>query len=54
MFWNGSHPTIKRLEGEYPNGLRVTGKAKKELESRLERSPTLRKYDITIRPRQVS
>lgn len=54
MFWKGEHPTVKRLWGAYPNGVRVTGRAKKELESRLERSPTLRKYDITIRPRQVS
>jgi hypothetical protein len=53
MFWNGRHPTVKRLEGDYPDGVRVTGKAKKELEARLERSPTLRKYDVTIRPRQV-
>lgn len=53
MFWNGKHPTVEQLEGEYPEGRRVTGKAKRELESRLERSPSLRKYDITIRPRQV-
>jgi transposase len=53
MTWKGRHPTVKRLEGDYPAGIRVTGAAKKELESRLERSPTLRKYDITIRPRQV-
>jgi hypothetical protein len=54
MFWKGQHPTVKRLAGEYPAGLRVTGRAKKELEARLERSATLRKYDITIRPRQVT
>jgi hypothetical protein len=54
MVWKGQHPTVKRLAGDYPDGIRVTGSAKKELESRLERSPTLRKYDITIRPRQVS
>jgi hypothetical protein len=54
MVWKGNHPTVKRLCGAYPDGVRVTGRAKKELESRLERSPTLRKYDITIRPRQGS
>jgi hypothetical protein len=53
MSWEGQHPTVKRLEGDYPDGIRVTGRARRELESRLERSPTLRKYDITIRPRQV-
>jgi hypothetical protein len=54
MLWKGNHPTVKRLCGEYPDGVRVTGRAKKDLESRLERSPSLRKYDITIRPRRVS
>jgi hypothetical protein len=53
MFWKGEHPTVKRLSGEYPDGVRVTGRAKRELESRLERSTALGKYDITIRPRQV-
>src|SRR6188472_4109268 len=33
MFWKGKHPTIKRLAGHYPDGIRVTGRAKKELES---------------------
>lgn len=53
MSWKGQQPTVKWLAGNYPDGIRVTGAAKKELESRLERSTTLRKYDITIRPRQV-
>jgi hypothetical protein len=53
MSWKGQPPTVKWQAGDYPDGIRVTGAAKKELESRLERSPTLRKYDITIRPRQV-
>ena len=54
MFWKGQRPTVKRLCGDYLDGVRVTGRAKKDLESRLERSPILHKYDITIRPRQVS
>jgi Rhodopirellula transposase DDE domain len=54
MFWKGEHPTIKYLKGDYPDGVRVTGRAKKELESRLERLATLPKYDIIIRPRQVN
>lgn len=53
MFWKGRHPTIKWLAGDYPDGIRVTGRDKKELESRLERSPALPKYDIIIRPRPV-
>ncbi len=53
MFWNGRHLTVKRLEGDHPDGIRVTGKAKKKLDSRPERSPTLRKYDLATRPNQV-
>jgi transposase len=54
MLWKRNHPTVEYLSGAYPDGIRVTGRAKRELESRLERSPGLRKYDITIRPRQVN
>jgi len=54
MTWKGKHPSVQRLEGDYPDGVRVLGRAKKELESRLIRSSTLRKYDITITPRQVT
>jgi transposase len=54
MTWKSKHPSVQRLEGDYPDGIRVFGRAKKELESRLIRSSTLRKYDITITPRQVT
>jgi hypothetical protein len=51
MRWRGRHPTVKRLAGEYPDGVRVPAKAMKAIEARLERSATLPKYDITIKPR---
>ena len=51
MTWRGHHPTVKRLHGEYPDGVRVPAKEMKEVEARLERSKTLPKYDITIKPR---
>ena len=51
MTWRGQHPTVKRLHGEYPEGVRVPAKEMKEVEARLERSTTLPKYDITIKPR---
>jgi hypothetical protein len=52
MVWKGRHPTVKWLAGEYPAGVSVPrGEAKRELEARLERSASLRKYDITIRPK---
>jgi transposase len=51
MTWKGLHPTVKRLEGEYPDGVRVAAREMKEYEARLQRSATLPKYDITIKPR---
>jgi len=49
---------VKRLDGEYPDGVRVAAKEMKKYQARLERSATLPKYDITIKPkitdRQVS
>ena len=51
MTWRGHHPTVKRLHGEYRDGVRVPAKEMKEVEARLERSKTLPKYDITIKPR---
>jgi DDE family transposase len=51
MTWRGLHPTVRRQRGEYPDGVRVTGKEMKGIEARLERSATLPKYDITIKPK---
>jgi hypothetical protein len=51
MVWKGRHPTVKRLAGEYPDGVRVPAQEMKAIEARLERSTTLPKYDITIKPR---
>ena len=51
MRWRGRHPTVKRLAGRYPDGVRVPANEMKAIEARLERSPTLPKYDITIKPR---
>jgi hypothetical protein len=50
MTWKGHHPTVRRLEGVYPDGVRLTAKEMKPIEARLERSTTLPKYDIVIRP----
>ena len=51
MRWKGQHPTVKRLDGEYPDGVRVPAREMKAIEARLERSATLPKYDITIKSR---
>jgi hypothetical protein len=50
MTWKGHHPTVRRLEGVYPDGVRLTAKEMRPIEARLERSPTLPKYDIVIKP----
>jgi Rhodopirellula transposase DDE domain len=51
MRWKGRHPTVRRQHGEYPEGVRVSGKEMKGIEARLHRSATLPKYDITIKPK---
>src|SRR5947209_27969 len=51
MRWRVRHPTVKRLHGEYADGVRVAAKEMKQYEARLQRSATLPKYDITIKPR---
>ena len=52
MKWRGQHPTLKRLHGEYPDGVRLTKKDRKPYEARLQRSKALPKYDIVVRPKQ--
>ena len=42
---------VNRLDGDYPNGVRVAAREMKEYEARLERSATLPKYDIRIKPK---
>jgi hypothetical protein len=42
---------VKRLHGEYPDGVRVAAKEMKGYEARPQRSATLPKYDILIKPR---
>jgi hypothetical protein len=51
MTWKRRHPTVKCLEGEYANGVRVAAKEMRAYEARLQRSVTLPKYDIKIKPR---
>ena len=52
MNWKGQHPAVMQMEGHYPTGVIVPKHEMKELSKRLERSETLPKYDILIRPRQ--
>ena len=52
MTWTGQHPEVDRIEGDYPTGVIVPKAEMKRLNIRLERSPTLPKYDITIKPKR--
>jgi len=44
-------PKVVRLKGDYPK-TKIPEAEWKQLQTRLERSPTLPKYDITIRPKR--
>ena len=50
MNWKGKHPDVHYLNGNYPTGVRISKRAMQPIQARLQRSPTLAKYDITIRP----
>jgi hypothetical protein len=43
---------VERLEGNYANNVRVPAAEMKQWNTRLERSASLPKYDITITPQQ--
>ena len=51
MTWKGQHPTVEKLEGVCADGVRLTKAEMKPVEARLERSKTLPKYDILIKPK---
>ena len=51
MTWCGMAPTVDEVLGEYPAGVRLSKAQMRPIEARLERSKTLPKYDITIRPK---
>ena len=51
MTWLGKHPVVTSLEGDYPEGVRLSKKEMRPYEARLERSKTLPRYDITIKPK---
>lgn len=52
MTWKGQHPVVHRLEGDYQNEQAVPASEMKSINARLDRSQTLPKYDITIRPKR--
>ena len=50
MTWKGIEPLVVFWERTYEKGIRLTKKAMKPYEDRLERSTTLPKWDVVIRP----
>jgi hypothetical protein len=50
MAWKGIHPIISLSQRVYKKGVKLTKKAMKEIEAKLERNPLLPKWDILIRP----
>ena len=53
FFWKGLSATVKLLDEIYEKGIKVVGKERVALEQRLQRSPTLPWWDITIYPNTV-
>lgn len=53
MTWKGLAPAVYFTAKLYHKGVQVTGRAKRALEARLQRSSTLRWWDILIEPRKV-
>ena len=50
LSWRGRHPLVHLLTQTYPNGIRLTQAAMRQLEQRLERLPTLPKWFVRISP----
>jgi hypothetical protein len=54
MSWLKKQPRVKRLQGDYAEGVRLSKKEMKPYEARLQRSANLPKYDITIKPQPAA
>ncbi len=51
MTWEGTPPEVECLEGVYPKGARVPGEEMRQYLEQVERSSTLPKWDVTIKPK---
>jgi transposase len=52
MTWKGAHPVVERLTKTYAKKVSVSDAEMVRYNARLERSTTLPKYDITIKPKR--
>jgi len=48
MTWKGIHPFVSLTQKIYEKGIKLTKKAMKEIDAKLERNPLLPKRDIRI------
>jgi hypothetical protein len=53
FFWKGLRAVTRLLDAPYEKGIKVFGEEKSYLEQRLQRSPVLHWWDITISPKMV-
>jgi Rhodopirellula transposase DDE domain len=53
MTWNGEHPQVLQIDKTYEKGVTLVDQEWELLQARLERSPTLPKWDVIIRPRSI-
>jgi hypothetical protein len=54
MTWKGEHPWVERLSDDPSEpAAKISNKEWKEYEARLERSASLPKYDIVIKPKAI-
>ena len=51
--WKGSKASVTFLKKSYEKGIKLFGKAKEQMEERLQRSERLPLYDIIIHPKTV-
>ena len=50
MTWNGKSPKVLQIDKTYEKGVTISDKEWAQLQIRLERSPTLPKWDVLIKP----
>lgn len=50
MTWNGVCPEVLQIDKTYEKGVTISDKEWAQLQTRLERSPTLPKWDVLIKP----
>jgi hypothetical protein len=50
MTWKGIRPIVENSEKVYAKGVRLSKRAMRAVEARLERHPELPKWDILIQP----